>query len=322
MKMRVTEDDFLGIVDYLIRNRKLFKKVHSINKVLSGSSTTRMIQTEKGKFLLKIFWEPFPSDKNFFHLQNEIIVQRIIKNFGFPVKKYLFIELMPNSLTRFPFTVSEYVLGKNLENISKDEMTFIIPQIIESLFNLHSMSISRSFGYLTKEHFFGPNFPFEEFESYYLKEDIQRDKIDFSDEEKRNLNLAIKSLRKNEFFCLCHWDITGRNIIYDGSLAKLIDWGYSHYTDPASDIAGVLFLMAELNLAKQLRENITDLQERYLRLGFDIFRTLPFYLGQRYIEVGRIKGMSYIRKAKNILGASVKSLDEFVELILSLSSRG
>ncbi len=308
-------ETFDRIASHFMQIRKIAGEFF-LEKIPNGNPTSRFLRAGKKTFVIKILTESSPTDKNVFHLQNEIIIQAILRNLDFLAKRYLLVELNSDNPARIPFAVSTYIPGKSLSEINKEKIALVIPNVLDYLFLLHSRTISQSFGYLEKATLKEFTIPFGQFESIYLRADILRDGIDLSFREKKNLNRAIEILNQAELFCLCHWDVTRRNTLIDDSVVHLIDWSYAHYAHPASDIAGVTFWLMELGLKAQMRRELVRSCERYQRLGFNIASLLPFYLAQRYIEVGRFRGRRYVRKGKKLLECMpVKSLEEIIKKI-------
>lgn len=298
-----------------------FRGQFTLEKVPGGKATTRILRMgRENAFMVKVFMESFPSDKNVFHVQNEVAIGETLKDLSLSTKKYLLIETDSDNPVGVPFAVSTYTVGENLKKANKRKIVLMVPKVLDYLFFLHSMTPSKFFGYigfLKERKPMESTFSFGQFESAYLRADIQREGIIFSPQEKKNLNQAVEILNQEKLFCLCHWDITRENTLWDGCKVHLIDWSYAHYTNPSSDIAGVTFWLIELGLKTQIEEELTRSYERYQQLGFNIVTMLPFYLGQRYIEIGRLKGDKYVERGKEFFGyvSKVSSLKEFIEAI-------
>lgn len=313
--MEIKDKDFERVAKYFMQSRKITGEF-SIEKIVGGSPTNRLLRVGKRRiFMIKLLTELFPSDKNTFHLQNEIAIQEIIRSLGLFAKRYLLVELSFDNPTGVSFAVSTYIPGRSLVEVDEEEITFLVPKVLDYLFFLHSRTISQSFGYLREGVLRESILPFGQFESAYLWADIQRDDIKFLPQEEESFRQAVEHFNQVELFCLCHWDVTRGNTLWDGFKVHLIDWSYAHYADPASDIAGVIFWLMELGLRAQIRRELTRSHERYQRLGFNIVSTLPFYLGQRYIEVGRLRGKRYIEKGKEFLECTPRSLEELIRAI-------
>lgn len=305
--MKAREESFVKIARYFIKKQEKKAKIVSLKRMPGDNSTTKILRiksegkNKKETFVIKILEEAFPTDKNVSHLQNEITIQGILKVLGFTVKDCLLVKLNSNNPTGIPFAVSTFIEGKNLNVAAKREIPFLVPKVLDYLYSLHSKTLSPSFGYIEKNNFLEPTLSFGELESIYLRADIQRDNINFTYQEKKALCRAIKCLDKAKSFCLCHCDVTLRNTLWDGSEPHLIDWTYSRFAEPAHDIAHVIFWLADLGLKNQIQKELAYAFKRYQKLRLNIISRFPYYLGQRYIEFGRIKGKDYIEKGKYLL---------------------
>lgn len=89
--------------------------------------------------------------------------------------------------------------------------------------------------------------------------------------------------------------------IWDGEQPHLIDWAFARFANPAHDVAHILFWLIEGGLWDAAFKEYRRAKSRYRSLGFS-FDVLPFYLGQRYIEFGRIQGREYIEQGLEIIG--------------------
>jgi len=321
MRMNPKDRDFERIARYFMEIRG-FRGQFTLEKVPGGKATTRILRMgRENTFMVKVFMESFPSDKNVFHAQNEVAIGETLKDLSLSTKKYLFVKTDSDNPVGVPFAVSTYIVGENLKKVNKRKIVLIVPKVLDYLFFLHSITPSKLFGYigfLKERKPMESTFSFGQFESAYLRADIQREGIIFSPQEKKNLNQAVEILNQEKLFCLCHWDITRENTLWDGCKVHLIDWSYAHYADPASDIAGVTFWLMESGSKSQIRQELSYIYKRYLGLGFDIVPTLLFYLIQRHIELGRIKGKIYLEKGKKLLRClPVNSLEKLIDAIFT-----
>ena len=150
--------------------------------------------------------------------------------------------------------------------------------------------------------YFGKNNPSVRLAQYIFRADMDRDGIRLSPHAQRGLSEAIVLLNAQRLFCLCHCDITLRNAIWDGVEPHLIDWALSRFCHPASDVANVLFWLTECGMIDSALAEFRKAETRYQEINFSLIDILPFYLGQRYIEFGRIRGDEYIQHGMKVLG--------------------
>lgn len=298
--MEFKEQEFELVSEYFLHQTGRLNLPSSLEIASPTSPSTRILvlgENQEQRFVIKILREGFPTDKNIEHLENEMRVQFALKALGFRSKEYLLVDTDPKNLIKTPFYVSSYLKGQSLENSDRQEIEEITPRVLDYLFRLHVSTITNNFGFINTP-LDSTQDRFSEFEAKYLLADIARDSIPFSVEQRENLTRTINSLDRVTRFCLAHCDVTVRNTLWNGKDIDLIDWTYSHYSEPGFDIANVVFWLAECGLANQLEVELLRSDQRYKGIGFDIAPSFLFYLSQRYIEYGRIKGKSYIEKGK------------------------
>jgi len=316
------ERRFYEISRYFLREKGNVKSIF-IETVSDYHPFTRILRIQyldgrEEKFVIKILKNKRSnSDKSVLDLLHEIAVQQKLKELGFQVRDYLLIETSENNLLGFPFAVGTYLEGVVLNKESPERVSVILPKVLDYLYELHSHTISTSFGYpdwspkgsgRKIEERFG------KFESKYLLADIKRDNIEFTPSEKSILFRAISSLDRAKLFCLCHCDVTLSNIIWNGREVHLIDWSYSHFTEPMFDVAYVIFWLLEFGFIDQAEREIRRSFKKYERLGFDFVPRFLFYLAHKYIEFGRFKGKAYIERGKKLLKAVPSgSLEEILQ---------
>lgn len=299
-------EGFEKVVQYFFHKKAIRPDVFTLETVSDKSPSTRILRTyfqdrRRETYVVKIPQSVLPSDKDPFHTQNEIRMQSLLRSIGLSSKDYSLVGLNLDNPLGFPFTVSTFLPGRNLDNANNEEISVVAPKVLDYLYRLHSRFQSESYGYLQDDSCDKPVVPYEQFESSYLLSDIERDGIMLTSREQDDLNRAIMNLSKAAHFCLCHCDVTLRNTLVSGEEVHLIDWTYSHYTKPDFDIANVIFWLADFRLKKVLSKELGRSSERYKDLNLDIVPDLLYYLAQRYIEYGRIKGNSYIDRGKLLL---------------------
>lgn len=304
----MNEEIFRRAAEYFLRDKSGIRNI-SINKVPDRHPSTRILNIQfidgkEERFVIKILRsKQEEGDKSVSDVIHEIVVQRKLRRLGFTTKTYLLLETSTSAIG-VPFAVSSYLPGSSLNIIPRQKMSILIPKILDYLYRLHSKTISSSFGYsLNPEEQYTTkgSIQFGDFESSYLLADIKRDNLKFNSQEMSNLMQAINSLNRARIFCLCHCDVTLSNIIWDGSSVHLIDWSYSHFSEPAFDIAYTIFWLLELGFLEQAKEEIQKAFKRYQLLGFNIVPRFLFYLAYKYIEFGRFKGVGYINQGKQLL---------------------
>jgi len=329
----LSEETFKKVARYFLRDKKDIKSIllsgvpdyHPFTKILQvhfsdGREEKFVIKILKDKYLKDKQWN---SDKSIKDILHEIAIQQKLNKLGFTIRKYLFFETTNDNPIGFPFAVVTYLEGGSLNTMSPQTVSFVLPKVLDYLYDLHSKTISRSFGYLLEpeRRYVGEtDVRFSEFESKYLLADIQRDNIEFNATDRKNLTRAINFLNDTQLFCLCHCDITLSNIVWDGSNIHLIDWTYSHFTDPTFDIAYTIFWLLKFGFFDQVRKEIQRSFERYKLLGFNIIPRFLFYLAYKYIEFGRFKGINYIKQGKRLLKEiPSKSLEDLFSSIAKIS---
>jgi thiamine kinase-like enzyme len=315
------ERKFYEIARYFLRGNGNVKTI-SIERVSDYHPFTRILRVQyldgkEEKFVIKILKSKRSnSDKNVLDLLHEVAVQEKLKELGFQVRDYLLIETSENNLLGFPFAIGTYLEGVSLNKESPERIVRVLPKVLDYLYKLHSTTVSNSFGYpdwSPKGRGKKIKDRFGEFESKYLLADIKRDNIEFTPSEKKVLLRAINSLNRAKLFCLCHCDVTLSNIIWNGRGVHLIDWSYSHFTEPMFDVAYVIFWLLEFGFLDQAEREIRRSFKKYERLGFDFVPRFLFYLAHKYIEFGRFKGKAYIERGKKLLKAvPSRSLEEIL----------
>lgn len=289
---------------------------HPFTRILVITSTNG----RKERAVIKVFeTEQVFSDKTLPDILNEIAVQQILKRMGFKTREYLLLQSSSDNPSGVPFVISSYIEGETLNMLSGEEVALLTPKMLDYLYRLHSQTISDFFGYLEgrKRGSFG------EFESEYLLADIKRDSLIFNSQEMADLAQAIQSLNEANVFCLCHCDATLSNIIWNGSNIHLIDWSYSHFSEPAYDLAYIIFWLLEFGYIQEARKEIIKFFERYKAIGFDIVPRFLFYLAQKCIEFGRVKGeVIYIERGKQLAReVPTNSLGDLLQSITKISSK-
>jgi len=324
------EEDFKRMIEYFLRDKRGIRTV-LIEKVPDHHPFTRILKVcfpdgREERFVAKILKsERGTADKSVSDILHEIAIQRELKKLGFAVREYLLFETTRDNPIGFPFSIATHLKGNSLNIMPLQTASFVIPKILDYLYDLHSKTISNSFGYslepkgrYTKK----ASIRFAEFESKYLLADVQLDNIEFNTIERKDLMRAINFLNNARLFCLCHCDVTLSNIIWDGSNVHLIDWSYSHFSEPTFDIAYTIFWLLEFGFLDQAREEIQRSFERYQLLGFTIVPRFLFYLAYKYIEFGRFKGVSYIKQGKQLLKEiPSKSLEDLLSSITKISPK-
>jgi hypothetical protein len=230
-------------------------------------------------------------------LKNEIRIQSILQQLGFRTKRFLLVELdskCPDSC----FVISDYIPGVVLEQVEIDNLVKISSTLLGYLYRLHSSTLAEKYGFLNARKDRGL---VGTLETKFLKADMARDGILLGAEASKGFNAAINVLNRQKQFCLCHCDVTLRNVIWDGNHPYLIDWAFARFTHPAHDVAHVLFWLMEAGHWDVAFEKYKSVEKRYLSLGFSMDDIMPFYLGQRYIEFGRIRGKEYIQRGLKML---------------------
>lgn len=325
------EEVFKEIGKYFLRDKKDIKSL-SLDEVPDHHPFTRILRVQfangrEEKFVVKILKdEQCNADKSVGDVLHEIAILKELKKLDLTTRDYFLVENNGiDSPVGFPFSVSAYLKGEPLSIMPVQIVSPVIPKVLDYLYNLHSRTISNSFGYSlnpkercpTKE-----SISFGRFESRYLLADIKSYNIAFNDQEMKNLLQAIDFLNEADLFSLCHCDATLSNIIWDKPNVCLIDWTYSHFTEPVYDIAYLIFWLLELKLFDQAQEEIKRAFERYQPLGFNIASRFLFYLTQKYIEFGRIKGVHYIKQGKQLLKeVPTRSLRELLSSIAKISAK-
>jgi len=318
------------MTEYFLRNKRDIRTILR-EKVPDHHPFTRILKVyfpdgKEERFVVKILKsEEGTADKSVSDILHEIAVQRELKKLGFAVREYLLFETTMNNPIGFPFSVATCLKGNSLNTMPLQTVSFVIPKVLDYLYDLHSKTISNSFGYSLKpkRRYTGKaSIRFAEFESKYLLADIQRDNIEFNAIERKDLMRAVNLLNNARLFCLCHSDVTLSNIIWDGSNVHLIDWSYSHFSEPTFDIAYTIFWLLEFGFLDQAKEEIQRSFERYQLLGFNIVPRFLFYLVYKYIEFGRFKGVSYIKQGKQLLKEiPSKSLEDLLSSITKISKK-
>jgi aminoglycoside phosphotransferase (APT) family kinase protein len=326
----LSEEAFRKVAKYFLRDKKDIKSL-SLNRVPDHHSFTRILQVQfvnrrEERFVVKILKDgKWNTDKSVADILHEIAIQKELNQLGFTTRNYLFVESSSNNPIGIPFSVSTCLEGTPLSTMSVREIAALIPKVLDILYNLHSKTISISFGYSLKpkERYTGKgSILFGDFESKYLLADIKRYNIRFDEQEKKDLMQAINFLNETDQFSLCHCDATLSNIIWDGSNICLIDWTYSHFTEPTYDIAYLIFWLLELKLLNEAQKEIERAFKRYQKLGLEIAPRFLFYLAQKYIEFGRFKGVSYIKQGKQLLKEiPSKSLEDLLSSITKISQK-
>jgi len=290
------------------------KTTISIEKIPRSPSTCLLhIKKELSKretFVIKVpYIGKMSSDKIWtFHLENEILGQSLLHGLGFYAKNYLLYHF--DDKPERCFAISTYLPGSTFEKMGKKNLADNAILMLNFLFRLHLRTQSTVYGYTTKKPL-----PFEqqtigETETYFLRSDITRDNINLSNKEKAGLSHLIKLFNNQQRFCLCHCDVTLRNSLRSKNNVYLIDWAFCHFTHPAHDIAHVIFWLYEEGLIELAGREFIRAQQRYKRIGFQMGPIFTFYLAQRYIEFGRIRGEYFIDKGKYLLTKIVdKSFD-------------
>jgi len=324
------EEKFKKMIEYFLEDKRDIRTV-LIEKVADHHPFTRILKVcfpdgREEKFVAKILKsEKGTEDKSVSDILHEITVQREIKKLGFAVREYLLFETTRNNPIGSPFSVATYLKGNSLNTMPPQTVSFVIPKVLDYLYDLHSKTISNFFGYFLEpkgRYTRKASVRFAEFESKYLLADIQRDNIEFNTIERKDLMRAINFLNKARLFCLCHCDVTLSNIIWDGSNVHLIDWSYSHFSEPTFDIAYTIFWLLEFGFLDQARKEIQEAFERYQLLGFNIVPRFLFYLAYKYIEFGRFKGVSYTKQGKELLKEiPSKSLEALLSSITKISQK-
>lgn len=235
-------------------------------------------------------------------LENEITAQTVLTRLGLRAKRFVVVEVdLPEGSKRL--AVSDYIPGEILEEMGKKTLLQASLQLCVYLFRLHSNTLSTTYGFLDRQVQVSS---VGEAETEFLRADLARDGISLGLEAYRGLEKAKEALDQLRRFCFCHCDVTLRNSLWSNGQVHLIDWTIARFTHPAYDLAHVLFWLAEEGFREVAEEEYKRAESRYQALGFSLAETLPFYLGQRYIEFGRIKGERYIEQGREIL-ASINS---------------
>jgi len=307
----IDENVFRSVIEYFLRERKNKNMIEKIwlEKVSDYHCFTRIAKvrfidkTEK-KFIVKILGQgERKADKSVKDIIYEIAVLKKIKRLGFSTRDYLFVQDNINNPVKVAFSVSTYLEGVPLSDIPLYTTIKLIPKVLDIIYSLHSKTVSNYFGYLSrrtgsqKER----KYSFAEFESRYLLADIERENIILNRQEKKDLMRAINSLNEANLFCLCHCDVTLSNIIWNDPKIYLIDWTYSHFTEPAFDLAYIIFWMLDFGFLEEAKNEIRRSFERYHLLGFDIVPRFLFYLAYKCFEFGRFQGIDYVKKGKQLL---------------------
>lgn len=326
----LSEGAFKRVAKYFLRDKKDIKSL-SLDRVPDHHPFIRILQVQfangrEERFVVKILKDgQWNADKTVGDVFHEITIQRELKRLGFTTRDYLLVKTDSNdNPVRFPFSVSTYLKGDPLSVMPISIISSVIPKVFDYLYNLHSRTISNSFGYSpnSKERYQKGSVNFGRFESRYLLADIKRYNIAFNDQETKDLMRSIDFLNEAELFCLCHCDATLSNIIWDDPNVYLVDWTYSHFTEPTYDIAYLIFWLLEFKLLNQAEKEIKRAFKRYQPLGFDIISRFPFYLAHKYIEFGRIKGIHYIEQGKQLLKEiPTMSLEDLLSSFTKISTK-
>lgn len=218
---------------------------------------------------------------------NDLLIQERLKRLGVQHREYMIYDDKGDNPLGIPCAVSKFINRKTLREEPK-KLADVISSILKTLFTVHSNTIKEAFGRIN----ISPKSeePFSAFASRLLMRDIERDKIELNAKRKENLQRMISELDNINKFCLCHCDITDGNVLISNNSVTLIDWSYSSYTHPSFDFAHLLYLLLEANQSSLALRLMKESQNLYEKLGFDIVENILFFLVQRYIEVGRIKG--------------------------------
>lgn len=238
-------------------------------------------------------------------LENEIAAQAVLTKLGLQAKRFVVVRVdLPEGSRRL--AVSDYISGEILEEVDKKTLLQASLQLCSYLFRLHSNTLSTTYGFLDCQVQVSS---VGEVETGFLRADLARDRISLGIGASRGLEKTKEVLNQLGRFCFCHCDVTLRNSLWDSGQVHLIDWAIARFTHPAYDIAHVLFWLVEEGFQEVAREEYEKAESRYHTLGFSLAEILPFYLGQRYIEFGRIRGKKYINRGKEILASLENSWD-------------
>jgi hypothetical protein len=232
-------------------------------------------------------------------LENEIQLQPVIKFHGLRAKDYVMVNL-DKDVSKC-FAISNFIPGVTLSKMPPDRVVELAKRLLDLVSGLHFKTVNRSFGYLRDIHKKSVDTGFGIFCTKYLLADIQRDGIPVNKSVKKGLDKAIAYLDQIKLFCLCHCDITLRNTLLDGGAIVLIDWASARWSHPAQDLAHILFWLLEYGRLETVESQYWRVSREYLSLGFELEYTLPYFLAERYIEYGRLKGGWYIQKGLRIL---------------------
>lgn len=230
-------------------------------------------------------------------LQNEVSLQGTLERLGFQAKRFPLVHLNSEDPAQC-FVISSYIAGTTFEEIDRATFISAVQLLGNYLFHLHSNTLSHVYGFLG-----GDEIPSRVGigETNFLRADISRDGIRLGLDASRGLTMAMNLLDEQKQFCLCHCDVTSRNALWDGTNPHLIDWAYAHFTHPAHDIAHILFLLIEAGQWRIVTDEYRKAIKRYAFLDPPLKSILPFYLGQRYIEFGRLRGQRFIEQGLKLL---------------------
>lgn len=219
-----------------------------------------------------------------------------------------------------PGVVLYSYLGEAATYVTEPEQTLeILSKLLPLLIKLHAGTSSTVFGKALMED----ERKKEAYEQGHgmeiakcLLNDIRRENLDPGGQ----IEMVIKDkwipiLDSEDRFSLCHNDVTMSNILVkDNTPIALIDWTYSRWGDPSSDLAYLAFWCISRGKGEDIRELYNLSFPIYNENGFHPERTLPFFLAYKCIEYGRFKGQDWVSLGQNLL--SIGDSNEAISLII------
>jgi len=211
-------------------------------------------------------------------------------------------------------------LGEAATYVTEPEQTLeILSKLLPSLVKLHVSTSSTVFGKAIEEE----ERKSEKYEYGHgmeiakgLLNDIRRENLD----PDGRIESVIKEkwipiLDSEDRFSLCHNDVTMSNILVrDNTPVSLIDWTYSRWGDPSSDLAYLAFWCINRGKGEDISELYNLAFPVYNENGLHPERTLPFFLAYKCIEYGRFKGEDWVSLGQSLL--SIDDSNEAISLII------
>ncbi len=212
----------------------------------------------------------------------------------------------------FSYIITEKILGKAFDNLSKEEFLRSIVDMMNVLYRISETDINRFSGYgWLDEEGNGKSESWEDHLSFIYKEEpgffygnwfelfdtsfLERDRFELYYEKMKDQFRFLPDIRK-----LIHSGFCGGNILFDKSkVTGVLDWQDARYGDPLYDLAYMVFWMNDEDAARSLLEYTKAFKLDASKDNFDQrLKCYKYYIGldcMRYsAKIGNKEFYDYI----------------------------